>query len=202
MARYNKVKNVIELFRPICNNTIIKPKKINKIILCSNISGAGKDTVADYICEKYDFEKLYFAEGVYEIAKKYFDMGKKKDRNLLQQIGMKMREIDELVWIKYVINKSIKILRKDKKILISDMRFFNEYDIMVSLGFIPIRVVCDRDIAIQRLITRDGVCDESLLDNGSETETRNIDMEQLQNNGSLEDLYRQIDDLVVRLRER
>ena len=47
---------------------------------------------------------------------------KNKDRSLLINIASKMREIDEDVWAKYVINQT-----KDKEFcIIDDLRFQNE----------------------------------------------------------------------------
>ena len=44
---------------------------------------------------------LSFADKIYDIAYDLFDM-KEKDRKLLQDIGQKMREIDEKIFIKYI----------------------------------------------------------------------------------------------------
>ena len=70
---------------------------VNKIML-NGRGGAGKDIFADYLVDNYGFKKIAFADGIYEIAYKYFGMTI-KDRDLLQKIGEKMREIDPLVWV-------------------------------------------------------------------------------------------------------
>jgi dephospho-CoA kinase len=195
VSRVNDLKwEINNIFDPVrkMKNRGNNYNQLNKIILCSNIAGAGKDTVADYIVSRYGFKKTSFAEGVYKIAKELFNM-EEKDRDLLQKIGMKMREIKENVWIQYTINNVLKIIREKNYPLISDMRFKNEHDVFVKLGFLPIRVVCDRDKAIKRIIKRDGQCDISLLDNASEIETREISMIEIENNGTLEELYGKID---------
>jgi dephospho-CoA kinase len=166
---------------------------LNKIIICSNIAGAGKDEVAKYLETKYGFTQFAFADKIREIAIDLFDM-KNKDRYLLQQIGQKLREIDSDCWTKYVLKKTTE--KKDLSVVISDLRQRNEYESCIKYGYFPVRVVADREIAIKRLIERDGCCDESLLDNESEIGTRGISMLEIYNNGSFEELHKQIDSLM------
>jgi dephospho-CoA kinase len=170
---------------------------IKKIIICSNIAGAGKDTVAEYLRDEYNFLNFSFAEPIYTIARQYFGMIE-KDRLLLQKTGEAMRSVRESVWVDYTFNWIKKLEEKTirKKFSISDLRRINEYERAIQEGFFPIRVVCDRDVAIQRIIRRDGHCDESLLDNESESGTRHIPMVEIYNNGALEELHRQIDELL------
>lgn len=91
--------------------------------------GAGKTytlgRLAEYLKNNYDIalNKCSIASGIKEIATEYFGM-KEKNRRLLQQIGEKMREIDEDVWIKALI------LKIQNQNLIpfgtDDVRFLNE----------------------------------------------------------------------------
>jgi hypothetical protein len=168
----------------------------NKIIICSNIAGAGKDTVRLFLEEKYGYAGLSFAEPIYDIAIEYFDM-KSKDRQILQRTGEAMRSVKESVWVDYAFKKVREMEERNYRVFcISDMRRENEYIRAIEEGFFPIRVVCDRDVAIQRIIERDGHCDVNLLDNESESGTRHIAMTEIYNNGSFEDLYKQIDEVV------
>lgn len=162
-----------------------------KIIICSNIAGAGKDVARLYLEEKYGFKGFSFADKIYDIARDVFNMNQ-KNRALLINIGEKMREINPYVWINYTFN----IANKYKNVVISDMRKIEEYEAAIGNDFFPIRIVCDRNIAIQRIINRDGICDESLLDHAVETGTREIKMREIDNNGTFVDLYNQIDSLI------
>jgi len=58
----------------------------------------GKTTSAEYLVRKYGFVKLAFADKLKEIARdlfpEQFESGE-KPRKLLQDLGIKMREIDE-----------------------------------------------------------------------------------------------------------
>jgi cytidylate kinase len=70
-----------------------------RIMLSSPMPGCGKDTIADYLVEKYNYTKISFAGPIYTIAKNYFNMTS-KDRVLLQSIGQGFRSLDKKVWIK------------------------------------------------------------------------------------------------------
>jgi len=120
-----------------------------------------------------------------------------KDRGLLIQIGEKLREIDEFVWVKY----TLKQIQHSENVVIGDMRKGIEYDALIKENFYPIRICCPRDVAVQRLYARDGVCDVDLLDSQTEIETREIPMVEIYNNRSVENLYNQIDKLILILRE-
>ncbi len=93
--------------------------------------GSGKTytlgRVAEQLNDKYHIilNKCSIASGVKQIATNYFGM-KEKDRRLLQQIGTKMREIDENVWIKALVFK----IQNENLIPfgVDDVRFLNEID--------------------------------------------------------------------------
>lgn len=161
-------------------------------IMINGRSLAGKDTIADYLIEKYDFNKINFAKGIYEIAEKYLGM-KIKDRFILQSVGEKMREIDPLVWVNYTYRLS----EKYDKIAISDLRRENEYLRGLKEGYLPIRITADFDLRVQRAIERDGFYpDTSLWENESETGADPFDYIEIENNGTLEDLHKQIEDII------
>ena len=87
---------------------------------------SGKTTAADILIElNNDFQKLSFAGKVKSIAIDLFDM-EKKDRKLLQQIGTYMREIEPDVWANYVVKQS----KKYDYVVIDDLRYKNEYDLL------------------------------------------------------------------------
>lgn len=165
---------------------------MNKILLCNYIAGAGKDCFADYLVEKYGFIKLSFAQPIYNIAEDIFGM-KTKDRKLLQAIGQGMREINPNVWLDYAFARANKIIKWGGQVVIPDGRHINEYERAKAEGFTPIKITCERDIAIGRAILRDGHCDINLLDNEAESNLRNVRMMEISNNNSLEDFYKKID---------
>ena len=105
----------------------------------------GKTTSADYLVKKYDFVKLSFAGKLKEIAHdlfpEQFEKGE-KPRKLLQDLSIKMREIDEDVWARYVIRKD-ESLPKENNVAIDELRFLNEYEAVKNAGFFVVRIVRD-----------------------------------------------------------
>lgn len=108
-----------------------------QIIFLMGKQRSGKDTVADFLQAEYGFRKLSLATPVKEIAKDLFGM-KGKNRGLLIQIGMKMREIDPDVWVKNLWRSLVTY--GDDRFVIPDVRFPNEYKFFKERGGVPIRV--------------------------------------------------------------
>lgn len=102
--------------------------------------GDGKTTAAKYLNARYGFAHYSFAAGVKEIAKRFFGM-KEKNRKLLQQIGMKFREIDKNVWIRYMFKNIPMPIRNVFNLVIDDVRFLNEAKYLRNNGFILVRLV-------------------------------------------------------------
>lgn len=108
---------------------------------------AGKDTTADILVRKYGFKKYALAEGVYEVAQKFFGM-KEKDRRLLIDIGEKMREIKPTVWTEYTWGRILK--DNPDRVVISDVRLRVEYVYLKKLGFIPVYIHAPQYIRAKR----------------------------------------------------
>lgn len=161
-------------------------------------SGAGKDTAADYLIERYGFTKIRFGTSLYEICEKYFDM-KGKDRKLLQDVGLAMRSVKPTVFVDLAEKE---ILSADTNIVVPDLRQPNEYEMLKRNGFEFLYVESDLKNRIDRLEKRDNIkIDEEYIDrienNPVETACEEIvrnseGIIKIENNGSLEDLYRQI----------
>jgi len=105
----------------------------------------GKTTSANYLVRRYGFVKLSFAGKLKEIARELFpeqfEKGE-KPRKLLQDLSIKMREIDEDVWARYVIRKD-ESLPKENNVAIDELRFLNEYEAVKNAGFFVVRIVRD-----------------------------------------------------------
>lgn len=91
---------------------------------------SGKSTVAKYLKEEMnnEFYLTSFAKKVKELATDLFGM-KEKDRTLLIQIGEKMREIKDTVWIDYAVNECAKDYYFS---VIDDVRHINEFEKLKS----------------------------------------------------------------------
>jgi len=95
---------------------------------------SGKTTLANHLVER-GYQKVSLAGKVKEIARDLFQM-EEKDRPLLQQIGMKMREIRPSVWIDYIIHLG----EQHDNLVIDDVRFVNEARVLQEAGWIVIRL--------------------------------------------------------------
>ena len=113
-----------------------------KIAICGKMA-SGKTTVAQSLEE---FQVLSLAGEVKRVGRELFGM-KEKDRPLLQQIGMKMREIRESVWLDALIRES----EKHKLVVCDDVRFINEAKTLKEHGWTLIKLVITNDLQKQRL---------------------------------------------------
>ena len=83
---------------------------------------SGKTTVANIIQELDNEYQIYsFGQKIKDLASELFQM-EGKDRTLLITIADKMRDIDEDVWAKYIIQRT----KDHEKCIIDDLRFQNE----------------------------------------------------------------------------
>ena len=154
---------------------------------------SGKTTIANIIQSKNkDYEIFSFGGRIKELAKELFDM-KNKDRSLLINIASKMREIDEDVWAKYVINQT-----KDKDFcIIDDLRFQNELNYLE--GWKIICLTTPLNVRLERL--------KNLYDNHedhvknmkhkSETDTLNLPEDTIYIDNSIE--YESLKEIVLNL---
>jgi len=132
---------------------------------------SGKDTLAEYLAESYGFVRFAFADRLKEVAVELFGMSvARKDRHLLVELGRKMCEVDQLVWVNYVLGKIP--LRAD--VAISDMRFRYEYDALKAFRFTMARVEIDRDVQIRRATKSGSAVDVALMDDRSETDLDSV----------------------------
>lgn len=172
----------------------------------TGIKRSGKDTSADYICDKYSFMKLSLADPLKEACRSLFNFtddqlyGDKKDvvdefwgikprtaftylgtdifRN---EIGKIIPDIDDKFWIKSLESKII--ANKDSNIVVADLRFQNEVDMIKSHNGIVIRV------------TRPNIeVDEHESENNND-KLINIDFD-IANDGSIEELYKKLDIII------
>ncbi len=84
---------------------------------------------------------VHISSKIKELAVELFGM-KDKDRDLLQKLAGKMRDIDEDVWIKYLIYH----VKKEGKIpfIIDDVRFKDEVDLLrESFDLLVIKIESD-----------------------------------------------------------
>lgn len=166
---------------------------------------SGKDTSADYLNKKYNYNKCAFANLLKETCKVLFDLsdeqvyGELKEvidqrwettpRHILQFVGTDLirNQISSLVpkmekdfWIHSLLNK----MQNDKKYVISDARFQNEVDMIKNKKGIIIKLIRNNINSGDLHISESGI---DLI--------QNFDFV-IENNGTIDDLYKKIDDII------
>jgi len=110
---------------------------------------SGKSTIANLLKEYDDRFKIYsFGKKIKIIAKELFNMDlENKNRSLMIDIGTKMREIDEDVWVNYILKET-----KDEEFcIIDDLRFQNELDLLEKNGWCIIFLNISKELQIMRI---------------------------------------------------
>lgn len=132
-------------------------------------AASGKTWCANHLVDKHNFEKVAFADKLKEIARDLFGVTGKNgpDRKVLQDLGQKMREIQEDVWINYLL-KNVEgtslALEKDYKSgwlltqpiggwVLDDLRYVNEAAALREDGWTLIMVATPQEIREWRLTT-------------------------------------------------
>ena len=121
--------------------------KENKIrIAFMGKKSSGKDTCFELISQIYEnCVNLKFAGPLYKIltyAQNTCKFKVEKDRKFLQYIGTQWgRDIDKNVWLN-LMKESIEN-NNDKNIIITDLRFQNEFDYLKKNNFIIVKLVRD-----------------------------------------------------------
>lgn len=106
---------------------------------------SGKTTLSNIIKDiDSEYKTFSFGQKIKDLAVELFSM-EGKDRSLLIGIASKLREIDEDVWVKYVINQ----VKDLNKCIIDDLRFQNELNSLNDWTIICLNT--PKDIRINRI---------------------------------------------------
>src|SRR5690554_1442809 len=176
---------------------------------------SGKSTIADYLWLTHGFAKVSFASSLKLTADRLFSHlyepiydGRsireyRKPRALLQELGQKLREIDEDVWIKQA-EQSMRVFenyRTTAGIVIDDLRQPNEYEWARANGFVIVRVIAPETDRIERAIELGDDFDIADLTHETESyiDTFDVDYE-IVNDGSIEDLERKVGEIIAEIK--
>lgn len=155
---------------------------------------SGKDTVAEYIVEKYGFEHKKFSQGIKEIYEKYHykDNNGIKPRAELQGLGQGIRAVlGEDVWVNY----TLKDVEDNDNVIVSDVRQDNEFIALRERGAFIILVSASKQAQKERLLSL-GESEKDNLDHETEYITESLADIEIVNDSTLEELYRKIDEVL------
>lgn len=132
---------------------------------------SGKTHVSKILSRRCALKKFAFADKVKEIAVELFDM-KQKNRHLLQSIGHSMRNIDNNVWVNYLI----KNMQNEDRVIIDDVRYPNELNALLKEDFIIIKLIVDEQTQKERLMETYPETYENHLNNRNHISEKYVDM--------------------------
>lgn len=167
--------------------------------------GSGKSTIANYLVEKYKFHRMRISGKMRDIAR---ELEINPTRDFLQGIGKFMRDFDDDVWIRYLVKKIQKISNDFESIVVDDIRRKNEITYLKSLGFVIIRIDSSSSSRKARIESRKNLSInqeewEKWTSHLTEVQVPELDVDYIiKNEGSLEDLTRQIDLIIQELTKR
>lgn len=186
-----------------------------KIIGLKGQSGAGKDTVGDYLIKQHNFKKISFAMPLKQITaiitgwplemilggtpesrdfretKIHPEFGM-TCREILQEIGTDLfrQYFDPETWIKIAKRQIQDFTNQGYNVVITDVRFENEAEMIKSLGGEVWNL--KRDLNLSKVLIS-----ETASQHISEHKFETPGELTIKNNGTLEDLYCQIDSLIT-----
>ena len=140
------------------------------VIALTGFKGSGKDTIGDYLVKYHNYIRLAFGDPIKDACRSIFSFNEKQlhgfkekeivdeywghtPRELFQMIGTELfrmrlpelcQNMTDNIWVKSLIKKMyemyIKNPQKNKKFVITDVRFPNELNAMKDLAGTTIRV--------------------------------------------------------------
>ncbi len=188
------------------------------LIAVIGLNGSGKDTVADYISEKYNFEKISLSSIVREeVVKAGLDPLNRDNMNQISE-GLRKKDGSD-----YLMQRVIKKYSQGKNFVLSSFRHPSEIDVVKNNGGVVIRVDVDLKTRYLRTIQRVKNDPTAHGDIGTfeefvakqERELSNPDNDKMQinevmkmsdyiidNNSTLEDLNKKVNNLMCELLEK
>ena len=116
-------------------------------------------------------------------------------RPYLQELGDIFRNKEPDVFSRILLEKveEVRGMEKTPPVVITDGRLEREVNYFKERGFFTVKIVCDYDLRVERLIKRDGSFDTAVLLHITEKDIEGINCDHiLANNGTIADLEKEI----------
>lgn len=174
---------------------------------------SGKDAVAHHLALEHGYTQFAFGDELKRYYHELFGDAEEKPREGYQWFGQNMRERDPNIWVRKcfddIVERQRSIAAKYAnggrwgatppfRVVISDLRQPNEFDRCRAEGYTIIRVNCPDELRIERArAAGDAFKPEDLThDTEQHVDTFAVDYE-VQNDGTLDELYAQIDAIIA-----
>jgi len=156
--------------------------------------GSGKDTASDYLMKKYDFKSLRLSDVIAEDLNK---QGLPNTRENKQERGAELRR---LYGEDILMRKLFEKVKPGENYIFNGIRHPLEAQFLKNKGGILIKVECNDKVRFERIQKRDNIEWEDFVAIEKRESERLIDRIKvdfkIENNGTPEGLYRQIDRLM------
>jgi len=173
------------------------------IALCGRLR-SGKDTVAEYLAERYGYVRFAFGDEIKRFANELFpdeSAAGRKPRELYQWFGQTMRQRDPDVWVRKCFD-TIKyrhyfpLATALSPPVITDLRQPNEFARCRTEGFVIIRITRPEPARIAAASATDSFTAADLRhETEQHTDGFAVDYE-IANDGTLAELYAKVDNCV------
>jgi dephospho-CoA kinase len=173
---------------------LIPNHKMTKIALIGRMR-SGKDTVADYLIKQYNYRRFAFGDELKRYYHELFGQTDSKPREGYQRFGQLMRTFEPDVWL----NKCFEMIDRHPlhKIVITDLRQPNEYEKCKQEGFVLIKVECDDELRLRRIMEKQDNFNPESLKHETESHIDEFECDYIiKNNRTLEELHTQIDEII------
>jgi dephospho-CoA kinase len=179
---------------------------------------AGKDSVAEYLTQKYGYTRFAFGDELKRYAHELFGESPNKPRELYQWFGQTMRERDPDIWTRKCFDNITpstdmyapitaeyeRLFKREApeglrfRVVISDLRQPNEYARCRAENYVIVGVSCPDDIRLERArAAGDSFTSADLAhETESHVDTFAVDYE-INNGGTLAELHAQIDRMMT-----
>lgn len=168
-------------------------------IALAGLMRSGKDTVAEYLINRYNFKRYAFGDELKRYYHELFGDSESKPREGYQWFGQVMRQHKPDIWVRKCFDNIEK--ENNKYIVISDLRQPNEYEKCQLEGFILVKVECDDELRLKRILEKNDKFDMKNLQHETESHIDNFEYDYIiKNDGSLDELYKQVDEIINTLK--
>jgi dephospho-CoA kinase len=188
---------------------------VRKIAL-TGVARSGKDTVGDYLVDKYEFKRFAFADELKRYLHVLFPHIPQtpKPRRALQVFGEGMRKLElpgaEHVWINALASRvdthiwwHSEVDERGANVVITDLRAPLEYDWCRANGFTIIRVKSQSGNRLARAQAAGDVFEAVDLAHETESHVDSFSVDhEVTNDGTIADLQEQIDAIVNAIGKR
>lgn len=176
---------------------------IPKILLVGKLR-SGKSTIAKYLVQRHGFVEYAFGGELKRFANEIFAIspvmrGNGKPRAIYQRFGELCREIDPLIWVRYVDAKITAEMATPaaRGIVVSDGRQPHEVKWARDKGFMIVRVTAPETVRIKRAKRLGDRFNAEDLAHDTEQHVDRFEVDyEILNDGSLGDLKRKVDEML------